>query len=144
MATKRKEAEEQSWYIPFNRHEEVVFVEEGAEEQVPFKATLRTNLTFAELDGLTWEDGADVRQVIWPMFAPYVTAWNVYGADEAGDVAAIAPPAEAGPAQFQYIPIQLFWLIVREVKLRNMGSIDPKRNSRRGSTDVTDGGESSP
>lgn len=132
--------EKKSYYVPFQRYEEVSFVEEGMEDEIPFTARIRTNLTFAEVDDLTFEQDDSVRDVIWPKLAPYVVGWNVSGLDEDDNVVPIPAPAEGGPDQFQYIPIQLFWQIFREVKLRNMGTIDPKRKSRPASMAATDGG----
>ena len=133
--------EKQSYYVPFKRYEEVEFVEEGAEDEIPFTAKIRTNLTFSEIEALTWEDGDGVREVVWPLFAPYVVAWSLGGEDAKGKVTPMPPPAEAGPDQFQYIPPQLFWQIAKEIKLRNMGVIDPKRKSRPASMAATDAGE---
>lgn len=126
-----------SYYIPFQRYEDVPFVEEGFEDEEPFTARLRTNLTFAEVDELVWDADTNVREELWAMFAPHVLSWNLAMQAEDGTSAPIPAPAEAGPQQFQYIPIAMFWAIVREVKLRNTGKIDPKRKSRPVSTDAT-------
>lgn len=134
-------AEKQSYYIPFQRFEEVEFVEEGMEDEVPFRAKIRTNLTFAEAEALTWEPEDNVRETVWPLFAPYVVGWNLQGIDAKGKVVTIPAPSEGGADQFQYIPVQLFWNIAKEIKLRNMGMIDPKRKSRPAVMAVTDAGE---
>lgn len=131
-----------SYYVPFQRFEEVTFEEDGQEDEVAFTATLRTNLTFAEVDALVWEADTNVRETLWPMFAPYVTGWNLRAVADNGDLVEIDPPSVGGPEQFQYVPVPLFWAIAREVKIRNVGKIDPKRKSRPVSMGVTDGGES--
>ena len=128
----------QSYYVPFQRYEEVEFVEDGMEDEIPFRAKIRTNLTFAEADELTWADDADVRADVWPKFAPYVVSWNLRGMDAKGKLVDIPAPADGGADQFQYIPAQLFWNVAREIKLRNMGHIDPKRKSRPAVMAVTD------
>jgi hypothetical protein len=76
--------------------------DEGCE---PLRATVRTNLTFDELDAIPVavfvEDGtvmyrstAEMRAAI----APYVLAWNIDADDvETGETVPVIPPAEAGP-----------------------------------------------
>lgn len=135
-------SDEQRFYVPFQRFEEVEFVEEGMEDEIPFRAKVRTNLTFAEVDTLQWTSDSKVQEDVWPLFAPFVVGWNLKGVTPSGDVVDIPPPSQDGPGQFSYVPIPLFWALAKEIKLRNMGMIDPKRKSRPAATVATSDDES--
>jgi hypothetical protein len=93
--------------------------DEGCE---PLRATVRTNLTFDELDAIPVavfvEDGtvmyrstAEMRAAI----APYVLAWNIDADDvETGETVPVIPPAEAGPDVLRTVdPLITVWLASR-------------------------------
>ena len=85
---------------------EVAPREEGDE---PLRVTVRSNLTFDELDALP--SGEEVPyQAIFEAVARYVAAWNLTDA-EGGKV---APPAEAGPEALRRVPPEVVvWLLER-------------------------------
>lgn len=101
--------------------------DEGCE---PLRATVRTNLTFDELEAIPAavfvDDGAvmyrstaEVRAAI----APYVLAWNAEAENADGETVPVLPPADAGPDVFKAVdPLVTVWLAVR---LRTIHLPDP-------------------
>lgn len=94
------------------RYEEVEYrPDDLPEDQEGLKATIRTNLSFAEIDAIPY--GLKVRfDEIWPVIAQYVTAWNVDGENlETGAWEPVPPPAEAGPEVFSALEqVEALWL----------------------------------
>ena len=85
----------------------------GLEEgQEPFTVTVRTNLSFAELDAIPYGKGTPYVEV-FKAIAPYVTAWNVQRVvQETGALEAVPPPAEAGWEILQVLDhIEANWLM---------------------------------
>lgn len=82
-------------YIP-KRTKEVVgtWSPEGEE---PFRATIVTSLSFAEIDAIPLTSDATYEQ-LFPTIAPYVVAWNAMGRNaETGEYEPLPAPADAGP-----------------------------------------------
>ncbi len=111
---------------------------ESAEGCEPLRATVRTNLTFDELDAIPVavfvEDGtvmyrctAEMREAI----APYVLAWNVEAEDsESGAFVPVIPPAEAGPDVFRGVdPLITVWLATRLKTIHIPSKEDAKKDT---------------
>lgn len=136
MATAKKKTLQivEPRYNPFHRSRWVEYVEDGADDgEIAFRIRLRTNLTFAELEDLTWDPKAQDRE-LWPMFAPYVLDWNISGFDEEGNDVEIPSPAVDGPEQFRHVPPELFLRIVQDVKMRSTLPLVRKSPSPSGTT----------
>lgn len=121
--------------------------DEGKE---PFKATIRTNLTFAELDALPESSFDLLFSDAQAAIAPYVVAWNLEGVDAAtGEETVLPPPAEAGPEIFEAInseeDMQLIttWIFAT-IKNIHRGGPERKKELRRSSaTPATKNGSAS-
>lgn len=96
------------------RYEEIEYrPDELPEDQEGLKVTIRSNLTFAEVDEIPY--GLKVKFAdIWPVIAPYVIAWNVMGENvETGEWEPVPPPAEAGVSSFDALEdVEALWLIL--------------------------------
>lgn len=84
-------------YIPPRRTKVIEGTFEAAEGAEPFRATIVTSLTFAEIAAIPLNS-----ETTWPelfqAIAPYVTEWNAMGRNlETGEYEPLPPPAEAGP-----------------------------------------------
>ena len=94
-------------------------LEDGEE---PLKATIRTNLTFDQVNaipaltqGVTFED-------VWKAITPYISAWNLVGENaETGALEAIPPPAEAGGEVFRATDTAVSLWLHGEVKYAHLG-----------------------
>ena len=119
------------------RYREVVCdwyeVEEGEE---PFKATIRTNLTFGELRDIP--SGKDVTfEDVWQVIHPYVTGWNLVGETDDGTQAPVPPPAEAGPDAFFMLDAGLNLWLIGQVRTAHLGG--PKALEKDGESDRKNG-----
>lgn len=117
----------------------VEFDDGEAGDGEPFRAEIRTNLTWAEIDELA---EAERFVDVWARLAPYVRAWNALGIDaETGEPAPVPPPAVAGPDAFRCIDAELtawLWLKVRSAHLGDEER--GKGGRRRNSTPATPSG----
>ncbi len=96
------------------RYHWVAFEEtEGPEGGEPFRAEIRSNLTWGEVDELR---ASNLFVDIFPRLAPYVRAWNLLGLNvETGELEAVPAPADAGPEAFKAMDAELctwLWLKV--------------------------------
>jgi hypothetical protein len=92
-----------------------------ADGEEPFRATVRTNLTFDELDALPSGDGVTYRD-IFAVIAPYVVAWNWTVADPDTGVEKPAPvPAEAGPDAFRVLTGDVVVWLLEQVQTGYQG-----------------------
>jgi len=132
------------FYIPARRTRWVTWDGEQIEGQPPFKALIRSDLTFGEVDELKWsveetdspELAAAKKQTsyVHDLFAPYVLKWNVGTLDDEGNPVAAAAPAETGGDAFHLIPNEFFWWLVREIKFGGVRVLDPKPSTPAAST----------
>lgn len=92
---------------------------EGGE---PFRAEIRCNLTFGEVDRL-W--GLRLYKDVWERLAPYVRTWNALGRDATtGEIVLVPPPAAGGPEVFMAInAAQTDWLLDK-VRTAHLGGED--------------------
>lgn len=121
MATKKKVIQgEAAGVNPLHRYRWFEYVEEDAEEgEIPFRVRMRTNLPHIEIENLRERmQGATSDPELWPVFAPYVTDWNIEG-ERDGATVEIPAPATGGADQFGYVPPQLFGAIVRDLLYRS-------------------------
>lgn len=94
----------------------------------PFRAEIRTNLLFDEIDRLS---EAETVGDVWERLAPYVRAWNLLGTDAAtGEAAPVPPPAASGPDAFKLLDTQLAIALWNEVRFAHLGG--PERGKGRG------------
>lgn len=93
-------------------------IEEGEE---PLRATIRTNLSFDEIDALPALLGTKYTD-LWAAMAPHVTTWNLTAVNElTGNLEAVPPPAEAGPDVFRAADALVTqWLFIK-VKTAHLG-----------------------
>lgn len=102
-----------------------------------FSATIRTNLTFGELRDIPSGKDATFEEV-WDVIAPYVTGWNLVAENiESGQVEAVPPPAEAGPAAFQALDASLNLWLIGQVRTAHLGG--PKALEKDAKTDRKNG-----
>ena len=125
------------------RYREVVcdwFELEDGEE--PFTATIRTNLTFDQINAIPAGDGVTFSEV-WEQIAEYVTKWNLVAEDETGAMVAVPPPAEAGPDVFRAMDAALNVWLIAQVRTAHLGGPDRKNGSTpSGATPAPGGGKS--
>lgn len=102
---------------------------DGAE---PFRAELRTNLTWGEIDQIDLFSGNLVYADLWKIIAPHVRDWNLLGQDlESGEVVKVPPPAEAGPDAFKVLDAGLtFWIAV-QLRTAHLGGEERGKGSGR-------------
>lgn len=98
--------------------------------EVPFTATIRTNLTFAQLEEIPSGDNATFPEV-WEVIHPYVIAWNLMAEDAStGEIVEVPPPAEAGPDVAKMLDAQMSLWLIAQVRMAHLGGID--RNEKVG------------
>lgn len=116
-------------YIPMRRYTRVEYVEsDGPEDAPPFWAKIRTNLTFGEVEVLTWDKDTPTTEV-WEAIAPHVVEWNAATLNDAGEVVDLDPPAVAGGGQFAHIPNILFWKLLVDLKSGATGTVEKKSST---------------
>jgi hypothetical protein len=100
---------------------------EPAEGHDLFTVTVRSNLTFDEIDAIAYGNGA-MHIDLWKSIAPYVLAWNATAINlETGQVEPIPPPVEAGPQVFSAIdPVVVEWLGFRLKRIYQGDADRPK------------------
>lgn len=92
-----------------------------------FTATIRTNLTFDQINAIPGGEGVTFTDV-WDVIAPYVTGWNLLAEDTDGNVVPVPPPAEAGPDAFKMLdPAMNVWLIA-QVRTAHLGGPERKND----------------
>lgn len=110
----------------------------------PLRATVRTNLTWDEIDALPnpvlvrdgqtyFLNSPEIREGI----APYIVAWNVEGRNsETGEVGPLPAPAEAGPDVLKACDrLVTSWLAV-EMKTIHLPKPDQKKDDTPPSADT--------
>lgn len=101
------------------------------EGEEPLRVTVRTNLTFDELDALPNGEAVTYGE-IFEAIAPYVTGWNLVRRDAAsGEEAAVAPPAEAGPGALRALPPEAVRWVLELVRTGYLGGEERKKRGRR-------------
>lgn len=147
------------------RFKNVSYLEPGAvDDAEPFRATIRTNLTAAEIeeqqrlseearerlkDLLATMDDVEERrearkkaldetnQQIKVFYAPFVTGWNLEYVTDDGRIERLAPPSEAGAEAFDVVPSSVLSLLFEDIRSSAMERLDPKSSSVSKSTDAT-------
>ncbi len=90
----------------------------------PFRAEIRTNLTWGEIDSFTFSGDLTFTD-LWRIAAPFVRSWNALGTDAVtGEVVPIPPPSEAGPEAFQAIDADLTLWLAGAIKSAHLGGDD--------------------
>lgn len=115
------------FYIPQNRSRRVEWIDESDPDGLPFRARVRANLTFGEVNELTFAEDTQMTEV-HAKLAPYVLEWNAgrIGAD--GEPEPIPAPADGGPDVFEEVPNAFFWWLFTEVKINATKQL-PKASS---------------
>ena len=109
-------------------------VEEGEE---PFTATIRTNLTWGDVEAMPVPKEATFAE-IWDAMAPHVVEWNLVAENiESGQVEPVPPPAEAGPEVFKALENPLSIWLYNEVRFAHLGG--PKALIKDAETDRKNG-----
>ena len=91
--------------------------------EVPFTATIRTNLTFAQLEEIPSGDDATFPEV-WEVIHPYVIAWNLMAEDAStGEIVDVPPPAEAGPDIAKMLEPQISYWLITQVRTAHLGGV---------------------
>lgn len=125
-------------YIPPQRTREIEATFEAAEGAEPFRATIVTSLTFAEVDAIPLEDAR--WKDIFKAIAPYVLAWNAMARNvETGEYEPVPPPAEAGPDVFQLVPPDVTVFLAVKLKTAHLGDKDERPKESAPSDDTPDG-----
>lgn len=114
-------------YIPPRRTREIEGTFEAAEGAEPFRATIVTSLTFAEIDAIpisgNWGE-------IFDAIAPYVVAWNVMARNsETGEYEPLPPPADAGADVLRGAPIEVAQYLWGCLKTVHLGDPDERKNA---------------
>lgn len=98
-------------------------------EGEPFRAEMRANLTFGEIDAidvygkLTFEE-------LWRVMAPHVRAWNLLARDMgSGEIVAVPPPAEAGPDALRAIDHASALWLASELRTAHLGGEERGKGS---------------
>ena len=115
----------------------------GADGDEPFRALVRSNLTWGEIADLedvrsrTWTE-------LWALMAPYVAEWNALGRDPDGNALPVPPPAEGGPDAFRAIDASLTLWLMGELRQVHLGGEERGKGSAApASSDGSTSGESS-
>lgn len=124
-------------YIPLRRTKPIEATFEAAEGAEPFRATIVTSLSFAEIDAIPisgkWID-------IFKGIAPYVVEWNALGRNsETGAYEPLPPPAEAGPDVLQAVPLEVTTFLVGRIKTVHLFDQDEQKNASGPSGDTPAG-----
>ena len=115
-------------------------LDEGEE---PFTATIRTNLTFDQLNAIP--AGKDVTfEEVWQEIAPYVVGWNLVAENmSTGTVEPVPPPSEAGPIAFRALDSALSLWLIAQVRTAHLGGPERKKEpTPSGSTPAPSDGKS--
>lgn len=87
----------------------------------PFRAEIRTNLTWGEIDTIDLSGGLTYAQ-LWDVLAPHVRAWNALGRNvETDGIEPVPPPAEAGPEAFRAIEPGLTMWLATQLRTIHLG-----------------------
>lgn len=80
----------------------------------PLRATIRDDLTFAEIDAIVAPSEGARWNALWASIAPYVLTWNVRGINPTTrEREPLPPPANAGPSVFAAAPKYVaIWLAI--------------------------------
>jgi len=132
-------------FVPKPRTREVVCdwieAEEGSD---PLTATIRANLTFAEIDyinGLFGKDAKVTYAEAFEIVAPNVIAWNAMALDrESGEYVAVPPPAEGGADSLRAVDALITdWLLWSLGQSHRGGAEREGKSQPSGDTPATDG-----
>lgn len=140
-AAKKKTAQPDDVFVVNRRSRWVEWIDKNDPDGVPFRARIRSNLTFGEIDNLAFEPGTEMT-IIHGQLAPYVYEWNV-AIEENGAVVEVPAPADAGGEVFDSIPNLWFWWLWRQVKNEGTERLDPKGSAESGLTPDSDDESSS-
>jgi hypothetical protein len=124
-----------SGYIP-RRTKDVVADWEVPEGSEPFRATIITSLSFAEIDAIPLDGSASYGQ-LFQVIAPYVVAWNAMGRNaETGAYEPLPPPAEAGPDVLRLVEPMITMFLAIKLKRVHLGdeAERPKGSTPSGTT----------
>jgi hypothetical protein len=129
-------------YIP-RRTKEVVGSWEVPEGAEPFRATIITSLSFAEIDAIPLGEGSTFGQ-LFPVIAPYVVAWNAMGRNaETGEYEALPPPAEAGPEVLRLVEPMITTFLAIKLRTAHLGD-ETERPKDETPSGTTPSGDSAP
>ena len=113
------------FYIPRNRSRWVEWIDESDPDGLPFRARVRANLTYGEVNELVFGDDTKMAEV-HAKLAPFVLEWNAgrIGAD--GEPEPVPAPADGDPTVFEEVPNAFFWWLFTEIKINATKQLDPK------------------
>lgn len=133
-----------SGYIP-RRTKEVTADWEVPDGSEPFRATIITSLSFAEIDAIPL-NGEATYQDIFSAIAPYVVAWNAMGRNaETGEYEPVPAPAEAGPEALRVVDPLVSIFLAAKLKRVHLGDPEAREKKEPHASDTPAGrnGESS-
>lgn len=104
---------------------------DGGEGAEPFRAEIRTNLTWADIDAIKiFGDESLTFAELWGVLAPHVRAWNALGIDPTtGEAVPVPPPAEAGPDAFRAIDAALTVWLATQLRTAHLGGQERGKGS---------------
>lgn len=111
--------------------------------ELPFTATIRTNLTFDQLNAIPGGEGVTFAE-IWNEIHPYVKDWNLVGENLAtGAIERVPPPAEAGPEAFRALDAELNIWLIAQVRTAHLGGPERKNGHTPSGSTPEPGGDKS-
>lgn len=126
-------------YIPPQRTREIEATFEAAEGAEPFRATIVTSLTFAEVEAIPFHSEAKWND-IFKAIAPYVLAWNAMGRNpETGQYEPIPAPAEGGWLTLRAVDMSVSLFLAEKLKTVYLGDTDARKKESTPSDDTPDG-----
>ena len=115
-------------------------VPDGSE---PFRATIITSLSFAEIDAIPLNGEATYGD-LFAAIAPYVVAWNAMGRNaETGEYELLPPPAEAGPDVLRLVEPLITTFLAIKLKRVHLGD-EAVREKKEPPANDTPAGRSEP
>jgi hypothetical protein len=109
---------------------------EGAE---PFRATIVTSLSFAEIEAIPFGEHVTYRDM-FEAIHPYVVAWNALGFNlETRQYEPVPPPAEAGAAAFQAVDPSVATFLAFKLKTVHLGDDKDRPKGSTPSAPTPDG-----
>lgn len=112
-------------------------VNEGLVER-PFKVKVLINAPRAEVIALSksiaavLDKGEAARdRELFDLVAPRITDWNVMAENQTGELVKLPPPAEAGGAAIEFLPLQTQSWLLRIVRNAHLGGETRSKLSRR-------------
>lgn len=121
-------------YIP--RRTKEITGEWSPEGEEPFRATIITSLSFAEIEAIPFSSETTYDE-IFPTIAPYVVAWNAMGRNaETGEYEPLPAPADGGPEMLRKVEPRVTVFLASKLRTVHLGdqTVRPKALTPSGDT----------